>query len=103
MRSNSFQLIAFTLLLATAAMDAQSATRAGTADALLKPPLVEDPRQVVIQKVTGFQTLAIEAYSTSVLMNKIARCRTFENVSRSDVVRRLAPRGATVFRSHARF
>jgi hypothetical protein len=51
MRSNSFQLIAFTLLLATAAMDAQSATRAGTTDALLKPPLVEDPRQAVIQKV----------------------------------------------------
>jgi Bacteriophage probable baseplate hub protein len=47
-------------------------------------------RQVVIQKVTGFQTLAIEGYATSVLMNKIARCRVFENVRRSDVVRKIA-------------
>jgi hypothetical protein len=49
--SNNFQLIAFTLLLATAAMDAPSATPAGTTDSLLKPPLLEDPRQAVIQKV----------------------------------------------------
>jgi uncharacterized protein len=47
-------------------------------------------RQVVIQKVTGFQVLAIEGHGTSVLMNKVARCRTFENVRRSDVVRRIA-------------
>ena len=47
-------------------------------------------RQVVIQKVTGFQTLNVEGHATSVLMNKVARCRTFENVKRSDVVKRLA-------------
>ena len=47
-------------------------------------------RQVVIQKVTGFQVLAIEGHGTGVLMNKVARCRTFENVRRSDVVRRIA-------------
>jgi phage protein D len=47
-------------------------------------------RQVVIQKVTGFQTLAVEGHAVSVLMNKIARCRTFENVRRSDVARQLA-------------
>lgn len=47
-------------------------------------------RQVVIQKVTGFQTLAIEAHATSVLMNKIARCRSFENLTRADVVRQIA-------------
>ncbi len=47
-------------------------------------------RQVVIQKVTGFQVLAIEAHSTAVLMNKVARCRTFENLSRSGVVRKIA-------------
>jgi uncharacterized protein len=47
-------------------------------------------RRVVIQKVTGFQTLSIEGHATSVLMNKLTRCRTFENVRRSDVVRRLA-------------
>ena len=47
-------------------------------------------RQVVIQKVTGFQVLAVEAHATSVLMNKVARCRTFEHVTRSDVVRKIA-------------
>lgn len=47
-------------------------------------------REVVIQKVTGFQTLNIEAHAKSVLMNKLARCRTFENVSRSDVVKKIA-------------
>ena len=51
MSSNSFRMIAFTLLLATAAMDVPPATGAETIDALLKPPLVEDPRQAVIQKV----------------------------------------------------
>lgn len=47
-------------------------------------------RRVVIQKVTGFQVLAIEAHSTAVLMNKVSRCRTFENLRRSDVVRKIA-------------
>jgi phage protein D len=47
-------------------------------------------RQVVIQKVTGFQTLSVEGHAKSVLMNKVARCRTFENVRRSDVVKQLA-------------
>ena len=47
-------------------------------------------RQVVIQKVTGFQTLNVEGHAKSVLMNKVARCRTFENVRRSDVVKQLA-------------
>jgi len=47
-------------------------------------------RTVVVQKVTGFQTLAVEAHGTAMLMNKITRCRTFENVSRSDVVRKVA-------------
>ena len=47
-------------------------------------------RQVVIQKVTGFQTLNIEGHGTAVLMNKVTRCRTFDHVRRSDVVRKLA-------------
>ena len=47
-------------------------------------------RQVVIQKVTGFQTLSIEGHAKSVLMNKLARCRTFDNVRRSDVVKKVA-------------
>lgn len=47
-------------------------------------------REVVIQSVKGFQTLNIEGHAKSVLMNKVARCRTFENKSRSDVARELA-------------
>ena len=47
-------------------------------------------RQVLIQKVTGFQTLAIEAHGSATLMNKISRCRTFENLSRAEVVRKIA-------------
>jgi hypothetical protein len=49
MSSNKFQLIAFSLLLATAALNAPSATHSGTTGSLLKPPLVEDPRRSVIQ------------------------------------------------------
>jgi hypothetical protein len=51
MNPNRFRWIAYTLLLAIAAMDARWATGAGNADALLKPPLVEDPRQAVIRMV----------------------------------------------------
>jgi phage protein D len=47
-------------------------------------------RRVVIQKVTGAQVLSVEGHATSVLMNKIARCTTFEHVRRSDVVRQIA-------------
>ena len=47
-------------------------------------------RECVIQKVTGFQQLSIEAHAKSVLMNKVARCRTFENKKRSDVAREVA-------------
>jgi phage protein D len=47
-------------------------------------------RQAVIQKVTGFQTLNIEALDKSILMNKVAQVRTFENMRRSDIVRKIA-------------
>jgi len=47
-------------------------------------------REVVIQKVTGFQTLSIEGHAKSVLMHKVTRCRVFENKKRSDVVRAIA-------------
>ena len=46
-------------------------------------------REVVIQKVTGFQSLNVEGQAKSVLMNKVARCRTFENAKRSDVARQI--------------
>jgi phage protein D len=47
-------------------------------------------RECVIQKVTGFQQISVEAHAKSVLMNKVARCRTFENKKRSDVARLIA-------------
>jgi phage protein D len=39
-------------------------------------------REVVIQSVKGFQALNIEGHAKSVLMNKVARCRTFERSRR---------------------
>ena len=48
---SSVRMFVFALLLAAAAAVARPATAAGTAVALLKPPLAEDPRQAVIQKV----------------------------------------------------
>jgi uncharacterized protein len=47
-------------------------------------------REVVIQKVTGFQTLNVEGHAKSVLMNKTVRCRNFENMSRADAARKVA-------------
>lgn len=47
-------------------------------------------RQCVIQKVTGFQTLTIEALSKAILMHKVAKCRVFENKKRSDVAALIA-------------
>ncbi len=47
-------------------------------------------REVVIQRVTGFQVLHVEGHARSVLMHKRVRCRTFEHQKRSDVVRAIA-------------
>jgi len=77
MCSNDFHLIALTLLLATAATAAPPARGAGTADVLLKPPLVEDPRQAVIQKVVRstypelFRSSAVPGWvAVTLLMNQ---------------------------------
>lgn len=47
-------------------------------------------RAVVVQKVTGALTLKVEAQGAGVLMNKVARTRTFENTTRSELVHALA-------------
>ena len=47
-------------------------------------------RQCVIQKVTGFQTLTVEALSKAILMHKVAKCRVFENKKRSEVATQIA-------------
>ena len=48
------------------------------------------PREVVITKVSGSLTLAVEAKSLAELMNKRRKARTFENVTRAEVVRQVA-------------
>lgn len=47
-------------------------------------------RAVVVQKVTGSLVMKVEAQGAGVLMNKVARTRTFENTTRSELVHALA-------------
>lgn len=47
-------------------------------------------RTVVITSVKGFRQLSIEANALSVVMNRIVKCRVFENKTISDVVRDIA-------------
>lgn len=47
-------------------------------------------RRCRIQKVTGFLELNVEAYGLEVVLNSESKVRTFENVSRSEVARRIA-------------
>lgn len=54
------------------------------------PEAMAPTRRCQIRKVTGFQTLTVEAHGLEVLLNTVARCRTFENMSRSDVVKQIA-------------
>lgn len=48
------------------------------------------PRIVVIRKVNGFQQLAVEAHGREVTFNRETKTRTFENMTRSQVVRTIA-------------
>jgi phage protein D len=48
------------------------------------------PRRVVVKKLKGFTTLDIEGQALSALMNREARTRNWENVSRSEVARQIA-------------
>lgn len=77
MNSNSFRLTAIALLLASAALNVPWATPAGTTGALLKPPLVADPRRSVIQDVVRstypelFNSSAVPGWvATTLLMNQ---------------------------------
>lgn len=47
-------------------------------------------RQCVIQTVKGFQILTVEALDKGIVMNKDTKSRTFENVTRSEVVAQIA-------------
>ena len=48
------------------------------------------PRRVVVRSVKGFETLTIEGRALSVLMDRVARTRTWTNVTRADVARAVA-------------
>jgi hypothetical protein len=54
------------------------------------PGRLAPARQVVIKKVTGFTTLKVEGFSKKFLMDRIDRCRVFENKKRSDMVKQIA-------------
>ena len=47
-------------------------------------------RELIIKSVKGSTKLTVEAYSKKFLMDRITRCRVFENVTRSDVAKRIA-------------
>ena len=47
-------------------------------------------RQMVIKSVKGFQVLTVVAHAKSVLMDRQVRSRVFDNVTRAQVVRRVA-------------
>ena len=48
------------------------------------------PRRVVVKKLKGFTTLTVEGQATSVLMNREAKTRSWENVTRAEVARQIA-------------
>lgn len=48
------------------------------------------PRRVVVKKLKGFTTLTVEGQATSVLMNREAKTRSWENVTRGEVARQIA-------------
>jgi hypothetical protein len=48
------------------------------------------PRRVVVKKLKGFGTLAVEGQATSVLMNREAKTRNWEDVTRAEVARQIA-------------
>jgi len=54
------------------------------------PDRMSPVRELVVRKVKGFTTLQVEAHAKSVLMNRIAMCRVFEDVTRADVARQIA-------------
>ncbi|MEK7860991.1 MAG: contractile injection system protein, VgrG/Pvc8 family, partial [Chloroflexota bacterium] len=54
------------------------------------PGNMAGPRRVVGKKLKGFATLTVEGQATSVLMNREAKTRSWENVTRSEVARQIA-------------
>ncbi len=51
------------------------------------PGLMAPARRVVVQRLRGFQKLTVEGHALSVLMNREAKTRRWEQTTRSNVVR----------------
>lgn len=51
---------------------------------------VSRKHEVIVEKVSGFRTLKVEAHSVGVLMNKVKKSRVFKNITRSGVIHRIA-------------
>jgi phage protein D len=49
------------------------------------PGVMAAPRRVVVRKMTGFQTLRVEAHSLGVLLNRHVKTRVFRDMSRGQV------------------
>ncbi|MHB1843372.1 MAG: phage late control D family protein [Deltaproteobacteria bacterium] len=47
-------------------------------------------REVVIQKVTGFQVLSVEGHGRAMLLHRVVKSRVFENLTRSEVAQQVA-------------
>ena len=54
------------------------------------PGSMAPPRRVVVRKLKGFTTLTLDGRATSVLIDREAKTRAFENMSRADVARAIA-------------
>ncbi len=54
------------------------------------PGNMAPPRRVVIRSLKGFGTLTLEGRATTVLMDREARTRAWENKSRADIARAIA-------------
>ncbi len=54
------------------------------------PGIMAPPRRVVLKKLKGFSALTLEGQSLAALMNREAKSRRWENVTRAAVVRELA-------------
>ena len=51
---------------------------------------VAAPRRVIVRKLTGFETLSLEAHSLGVLFDSVAKTRTFSRMTRGQVAAAIA-------------
>jgi len=54
------------------------------------PEAMSPTRRCQIRRVKGFRELTVEAHGLEVMLNTVARTKTFEHMTRSDIVRQIA-------------